>query len=272
MSSGVAELLGLGQGLGSPLLVTAAQAWPQWTEAEPALARIGGPAALEEWTRTRRAAGDLDTVDAVLAAVGRIAARPGRDGPAAAAVLVWVFRAAAQRMAWSLSHLAPIREIEHVVAANLWLACRQLPPHWRHKIAANLLGTVRARAVLDARGSSRQDGTWRRADLVGPDFWATVAHHTSPIEPVVDELLARAVEEAVLSTGEWQLVVDLLAAVEEIAPSRVGRWGGLTSREATAAVAHTSGVAAITVRRRAVRALSALAQAYGPDPALEMSA
>ena len=53
----IETLLGIGQGLGSPVLGEAADRWPSWTGDYPALAVVSGPAQLEGWISARRGAG-----------------------------------------------------------------------------------------------------------------------------------------------------------------------------------------------------------------------
>lgn len=60
------------------------------------------------------------------------------------------------------------------------------------------------------------------------------------------------------------LLLALLDALDVLGPRRAGRWAGVTSRAAAAAVAAEMGVSEVTVRRQATHALRALRGACGP--------
>ena len=268
----IETLLGIGQGLGSPVLGEAADRWPSWTRDYPALAVVSGPAQLEGWISARREAGELDAVDAVLSALGQVAARES-ESAAAVAVLGWLFRRAARALVRGLAHVAAEEgEIEQLVAANFWLVCRRMPP-WPHRVAANLLGTVRRRVLIDARGGGRQDRTWEVTALVDPADLAAVERAPERSDQVVYELLGQAAQERVLSATELALVVHMLQVSDRHEPARGGgRWGGLVTRRAAHEIADSRGVTATTARRHMTAALRSLADAYGPVSMMRASA
>lgn len=257
--AGVERLLGLGDGLASPSLVAASRLWPGWAAREPALRVVAGPADVDGWVSARRAAGDWAEVDELVAALGRLGAAGQEPAPL---VLAWMLRRPAQKLVGSLRHLGSIEEIEHLVAVNLWLTCRAMPSVWRSRVAANVIGSVRARALIDVGYGSRQDATAGRTQLADPLFWDQMA---APIEvSAADAVLAWAVDEAVLSPGEMALLLALLDALDVVGDPRTGQWAGVTSRAAAAAVAEVMGLSEVTVRRQAIRALRALRDACGP--------
>lgn len=264
--AGFEDLLGVGAGMESPALVDAARRWPTWAACAPVLGLVEGPAGIEAWTWERRRGGDLDAVDTALLALGRRAGDGGAEAEAAIAVLAWLFRRAAHGLIASLAHLAP-GELDHIVAVNFWLLCRAMPP-WRHRVAANFLGTLRTRALIDARHSDRRDRTWDVTEVVDPVLLRASGHPATASDPaeLVAELLADALENRILSEPELRLVLEVLRAASQTDPTRAGRWGGLASREATTAVAAHHGVSSVTVRRRLTRILETLAEAYQPRP------
>lgn len=256
------SLLGIEDGLGSVLLVEAADRWPSWVQGDAALGVVDGPGQLEEWIAQRRTAGDLDAVDTVLTALGLVA-RTESDSAPAVAVLGWLFRRRLRGLARSLAYLAP-NDIDHLVGVNFWLAVRQMKDSWRQRVAANLVGAVRRQVLIDVRCGGRQDKTWELTELVDPaDLDSADTEDT--VSAAAYDLLGLAAQEQVLSPTELGLVVEMLACLADGEQIRDGgRWGGLVSRRAAIDVARRRGVAPATARRHMTGALGALATAYGP--------
>ena len=263
--AGVEALLGLSEGLGSPGLVEAAALWPGWVDRELALGAVGGPKELDGWVCARRAAGDWAAVDELVGALGRLGAAGEEPAPL---VLAWMLRRPAQKLVGSLRHLGRPDEIEHLVAANLWVTCRTMPDRWSQRVAANVIQTVRARVVLDAQNCSRRDGTATLTELASPTFWDRLpdARSSAMSGREAGEVLAWAVEAAILSPAEMDLLLKLVAALHLLGTPRTGRWAGVTSRAASAGAAAVLGMSEATVRRQAAHALRALQSACaGPE-------
>lgn len=262
----VARAVGLGDGVESLLLRQARDRWAGWVAREPVLALVpGGVAGLQSWTRER--AGDYDALDGVLVALAALAREGGSgEAEAAAATLAWALLGAAERLAWSLRAVSG--EVEHLVAAHLWIQCRCVPPARRHKVAANVLYTVRSLVLADCGYGSRADPMWRRCVLVDPGMLAAVADRPAapaiPLDADRVELLGVlgvARRRGVISARERQVLLELVGACPGLPGMVTGRNGGLTNRAAAGLVARRWGVAEVTIRRRAARAIGSLAGA-----------
>lgn len=262
----VANLLGLSQGLSSDLLGQAQECWPSWVTREPALSGVGSVTGLREWTFARRAAGEWEQLSGALAAIGRLAA-DGPDVDAAAATLAWLFLAAAEQLAGRLRPWAP-EDIDHIVAARLWLLCRSVPPHWHISFATRMLGQLAKQVATDCRFSDRTDATWLAVQLTPPDLIGRLAdlgaaHEGGTDDSAVIDVLDESVRAGVISRSEMSLLLDLARVTGDLDGVRARRaYAGLTNHVASQRVADRWGLAPVTVRRRAGRALAALHRAH----------
>ncbi len=263
----VARAVGLGDGVESLLLRQARDRWAGWVAREPVLALVpGGVAGLQSWTRER--AGDYDALDGVLVALAGLARDGGSgEGEAAAATLAWALLGAAERLAWSLRAVSG--EVEHLVAAHLWIQCRCVPPARRHKVAANVLYTVRSLVLADCGYGSR----------AGPDVAPVRAGGSGdvgggrgpPGRPRGDGAgfgsggAARGVGRGPPAGGDLGAGGPVVAGVGGRLPDPAGDGDrperGVTNRAAAGLVARRWGVAEVTIRRRAARAIGSLAGA-----------
>lgn len=259
----VAEALGLERGVASVALLEAGARWPALATREPVLRGVpDGALGVRSWSQARAAVGDFEAIDDVVAALGRLARRDGPTGEAATVVLAWAMLPGANDIAWALAWLGP--EVDHIVGANLWIQCRSIPRHWQRKVAANVLRWVRTNSVADMdRGARWGDATWRRTVPVDPADAALWWEIPDQPAETVDELvrvLGWAQEMGVISAAEAHLLWGLVRAAGELTTVARAR-GGLLSLPVSARVAEEFGVSAVTVRRRAARAIDALSAA-----------
>jgi hypothetical protein len=125
--------------------------------------------------------------------------------------------------------------------------------------------------VLRECGAHRQiervDRTWSSVRLIDPTavFWTRVCAQDDASRSDAHELAevlgwARALN--VISDWDRSLLISLAETADSFAPARTGRrWCGLMANDLSADVADRLGMSPITVRRRARRAISALADA-----------
>ena len=285
------------------VLATAARRWPRWQAEYPVLAVVEELADLPGWVL----AVDASAADEVLAALARLACPTGGDDVTATAVLVWLLLPGAGRLAGQLAGLSRrIDEVvaahlwvqartigdrrRRLIAANVLR-------NTRREVLRDLgvthadLAWARTR-LIDPTGShtDRLHPVWQQAapssppgqephrvgladpgvdlDEVDPAGWLGQLPPGDRAAARLQVLLARACTAGVITTRER----DLLLAVADAAHdggARVGPgWAGVTSAQAAAVVGPRFGWSARTVRRRAVRALTALhAAATTPIPA-----
>ncbi|NHA68221.1 hypothetical protein [Phycicoccus flavus] len=253
----VAAQLGL-EGPETELLQTAQQQWPRWEALYPALAPAPALAGLRAWMQSL----DVEPRNDVVCALGRLGSRDGLDEVPAAATLAWALVPGAITIARALQHATPV--VDELVAAQLWLEVRTLPSSARHKVAANLLARVRVAVRRDLGLTAPRDPTWARSMLVDPldpDWHRFPAPaQTAPPPGQAAAILQVAVAERVISDTDRDLLVRLAEESRENDATRSR--AGLVTRRAGLAVAAETCLSDRQVRRRAARALDALAGAY----------
>jgi hypothetical protein len=138
------------------------------------------------------------------------------------------------------------------------------------KVAANILANTRT-GVLRECGAHRQvervDPTLSSVRLVDPTagFWARLCTQDDASQSAARELgevleWARTVN--VISDSDRSLLLDLAETADSFGRARTGRgWCGLMGNELSADVADRLEMSPITMRRRARKAISALADA-----------
>ena len=246
--------LGLGIGLESVIDSN----WPFWQASRPELSRVDDPHGLQGWMQQSGAA----EADEVWYGLAWLASIDGGDDPVAARVLAWLLVPGAALLARRLQTLC--HEIDHVVAAELWVLVRTFPLH-RRNVAANLIWDLRARVLA----SCEAPATLQRRDPIWYDtmtgFDADIAarqaadREPSSLDELVD-VLDWACAVRVISPAERDLLLLLVEASQDPAPRR-GAHQGVLANEATASAAGRLGVCDRTVRRRASRTIRALAAA-----------
>ncbi|MGG5258655.1 hypothetical protein [Phycicoccus avicenniae] len=245
-------------GLVSPdadLLRAAEERWSEWALAHPVLGSAPPPGELHAWMRTL----DFGPRNDVVCALGRLGSCAGADEVPAAAVLAWALVPGAVNVARRLHYASP--RIDELVAAQLWLEVRTLPVTATHKVAANILARVRVAVRRDLGLAPPSDAAWSRSTVLDPfdPAWSAV---TEPApEPTPERelraVLDGAVAREVISDRDRGL---LLRLADETRPGDCTRArGGLVSRRAGQAVAGQLHLSDRQVRRRAARALDALA-------------
>ncbi|KGN41049.1 hypothetical protein [Knoellia aerolata] len=242
------------------LRVLARQRWASWVERHPSLGVAAGPEELRAWLRRSAP----DERDALLGVLGRLGSARGGDDCAAAGILLWVLLPGATALAHRLRRLSPV--IDELVAAQLWVEARTLPPTTTGRLPARILRNTYREVRRDLGRVPPRDTLWSLCDVVDPssrDWLDTPA----PGEDVcaraeLELLLDRACREEVISTTDRHLLLRLVSTSDgQVLPRRCSR-GGVTAHPVTVAVGSELGVAERTVRRRAARSLDALTVAY----------
>jgi len=176
--------------------------------------------------------------------------------------LAWLLVPGASFTARRLQSLS--RDIDHLVASELWVLVRTFPLQ-RRKVVANLMRDLRSR-VLEACDAP---STLRRTD---PTWFATVtsteaASHLSVLDEVeptaweeLVDLLDWACRQRMILASDRLMLLLLVEASQDL-NVRIATSHGLLSNEATAEVAALLGVCERTVRRRARRTIAAVTAA-----------
>lgn len=249
---------------GNGLLARAAQSWASWVDRFPCLLGIGGVGSLRAWLRAAEPA----AADEVLHTLVTLASPSGGDEASAAAMVAWALVPGASVLAQRLQTLSP--RIDQIVAAQLWIEIRTFPWRRLRKVAANILANTRTGVLRECGAHSqleRVDRTWSSVRLVDPTavFWARVCPQDAASQSAAHELVevlewARAAK--VISDSDRSLLLELAGTADSFSPARTGRgWCGLMANELSADVADRLGMSPITVRRRARKAITALADA-----------
>jgi hypothetical protein len=249
---------------GNGLLTHARQNWASWADRFACLSGIGGVGSLRGWLRAAEPA----AADEVLHALVTLASPSGGDDASAAALVAWALLPGASVLAQRLQTLSP--RIDEVVAAQLWIEIRTFPWQRLRKVAANILANTRTGVLRECGAHSqveRVDRTWSSARLVDPTavFWTKVCTPDRASRSAAQELVevlgwARTLN--VISDSDRSLLLSLAKTADSVGPARTGRgWCGLMANASSADVADRLGISPITVRRRARKAISALADA-----------
>ncbi len=245
-------------GLGSNLESVMAAAWPSWTIRQPALGRVDDPRRLRAWLQDA----DPTEADEVVYGLAWLASTKGGHDRDAALVLAWLLVPGASFLARKLRTLS--RDIDHMVAAELWLLVCTFPLH-RRKVIVNLMWDLRANVLAACEAPAtmaRRDPLWyATVASLDSDLMAAIPaeHNPSALEELVS-VLDWACDHHVIAAADRQLVLLLVEASQDLRLRRTHSHG-LLGNEATATVAALLGVCERTVRRRASRAISALTAA-----------
>lgn len=244
-------------GLGSDIERVIVDLWPSWTVVVPDLGLVDDPGDLRGWVRS----GPWLDVDRVVYGLAWLASMEGGRDRDAARVLAWLLLPRASLLAGELMSLS--REINHVVAAELWVLVRSFPLH-RRKVLANLSWDLRSRVLLACGAPAsvqRRDPVWF-ATVSALDFdLSTIAVDSAPsaFDELV-EVLDWACAHDWLSVEDRQLLLLLVDASQGV-EIRKTAGAGLLTQQATGEVANLLGISARTVRRRASSSISALRDA-----------
>ena len=242
------------------LRVLARQRWASWVERHPSLGVAAGPEELRVWLARQ----DPDERDAVLGVLAHLGSRRGGDDCAAAGILLWVLLPGATALAHRLRLLSPV--IDELVAAQLWVEARTLPPTTSGRLPASILRNTYREVRRDLGRVPPRDTLWSLCEVMDP-FSRDWLDTPAPGEDVsaraeLELLLDRACRDRVIATSERHLLLRLVATSDaEVLPRRCSR-GGVTAHSVTVVVGAELGVAERTVRRRAKRSLDALTRAY----------
>jgi len=258
---GVAVLLEL-DGLDRPLLAKACGSWSSWVALLPSLGVVDSVAELRPWLQRATQA----EADEVLWLLARLGSPSGGDEVSASAVLAWCLLPGACTLARQLRRVSP--GIDQLVAGRLWIEVRSF--RWRElrRVAGNVLATTRAEVLRECGVPGqvrRADRAWSATVPLDPQSPVWLRLFAAPPSPEpfysgeVNELLAGACRAELISSADRVLLSRLAVEADRADVSRSGRGtGGLMANGVSAAVAADLGMSAVTVRRRARRAIGAL--------------
>ena len=241
--------------------------WSSWVANEPALAGLNG---LGEVVAIAQDSAERGRADALLAALVRLGAVDGGDDRDAAQAVALLLANGSARLAQQLRNLS--KDIDAMVAGQLWLQIREFP--WRRRrraIAQNILMDAR-RAVLRDLGVDNRSRS-RGFEVILVDTTAVGAAHDGGSDTLVDHNPGSELGDELnfLALLDWAtgkgVVTDQDAAILlELAGLEVaGTVRGLNSAAEIRAVATRHGVNEKTVRRsrdRAVRSLMSVRDVY----------
>jgi len=242
--------------------------WSSWVATEPALAGLN---ALGDVVAIAQDGADRGRADALLAALVRLGAVDGGNDRDAAQAVALLLANGSARLAQQLRNLS--KDIDAMVAGQLWLQIREFP--WRRRrraIAQNILMDAR-RAVLRDLGVDNRRSS-RGFEVILVDTTAVGAAHDGGSDTLVDHNPGSELgddELNLLALLDWAtgkgVVTDQDAAILlELAGLEVaGTVRGLNSAAEIRAVATRHGVNEKTVRRsrdRAVRSLVSVRDVY----------
>lgn len=246
--------------LDSGPLTGATRAWTAWVKQHSELAPIADLAELPGWLRT---ASHRDR-DLVLRVLARKGSTLGEDEPLAAAVLTWVMLPGASVLAARLRWLSP--DIDHVVAAQLWLEVRALRWRTTWKVAATVLLNTRKGVLADLGARGHTDPAWEHCVVVDPTSpaWLDLADDTPTEDPATElaQLLDQARRDEVITDHERALLVRLADLADSGSRPRCGTKAGIISAASTTVVAAELGTSPRTIRRHTQRTVAALTASY----------
>jgi len=181
----------------------------------------------------------------------------------ATVALVWLLAPGATKLAWRLRDLS--RDIDELVAGQLWIQVREHDPDDARYVAAKILNRTGREVMVElAVGdlAKRRDPTWAKAVLTDR-FDESIPDQQSDAGTAREELhllLRKALDSGSLSDVDRDLLLDLAHAATMLsAPLRRGR-AGLTTPSVAQMVSEDHAMAARTVRRHAADALDGLAE------------
>lgn len=245
-------------GIGPDLVDVVQDSWPTWVALQPVLAAVEDPTTLLVWIQDA----DVELADQVVYALARLASIDAHDDADAARVLAWLLVPGASFMSRRLRTLCS--DIDHVVAAELWILVRTFPLH-RRKVIVNLMRDLLTRVLAAGEAPSsvrRTEPVWFfTTGLTGAaeDVAMPTASATDGMEEL-EEVLAWAFQRQVIADADRRLLLLLVEAAQDV-DLRAGLANGLLCAEVTQRVARVLGVCDRTVRRRARRSIAALASA-----------
>jgi len=238
-----------------PQMMQMRSRWPQWSEFEPGLAVVDDPVALPRVMRRS----EPEQRDTILGALLRL----GVVEQSATVALVWLLAPGATKLAWRLRDLS--RDIDELVAGQLWIQVREHDPDDARYVAAKILNRTEREVMVElAVGdlAKRRDPTWAKAVLTDR-FDESIPDQESDEDTAREELhllLRKALDSGSLSDVDRDLLLDLAHAANMLsAPLRRGR-AGLTAPSVARLVSEDHTLAARTIRRHAADALDGLAE------------
>lgn len=250
----VAKCMGVDD-VDGPQMMQMRSRWSQWSEVEPGLAVVDDPLALPRVMRRS----EPEQRDTVLGALLRL----GVVEQSATVALVWLLAPGATKLAWRLRDLS--RDIDELVAGQLWIQVREHDPDDARYVAAKILNRTGREVMVElAVGdlAKRRDPTWAKAVLTDR-FDESIPHQESDADTAREELhllLRKALDSGSLSDADRDLLLDLAHAANMLcAPMHRGR-AGLTAPSVAQLVSEDHTMAARTVRRHAADALDGLAE------------
>ena len=116
------------------------EAWPGWVDRQPVMAAVADPQELRAWLQDA----DTQLTDDVLHALAWLASTDGGRDRNAAQALAWLLVPGASFLARKLRSLT--HDIDHVIAAQLWILVCTFPLH-RRKVIRNVMWDLRTEVL-----------------------------------------------------------------------------------------------------------------------------
>lgn len=253
----VASALGL-QDLDRGELVQAADAWARWQSEHPVLGACDSLAHVPGWVRSVHP----EEANELLLALGQLGAVDGGDEPAACSALIWLLLPGAASV---VAGLSGVRDIDQLVASQLWICTRTVNWRGRVRVAATVLMNTRRDVLRELQRGRGQCRLLRQGEELEIATWDEQDEPSHARDHLYD-LLEDAAASGVLDREE----IEVLLRLADICDSPVIRRGnaGLSSQAGLRLVGQELGVSGPTVWRRASRALAKLAHRHGLDERL----
>ncbi len=241
----------------------AAQRWPQWSAALPALALVDQPTEVDRWLLRA----DPASADQVLRALAQLAATDGENDTEAATLFAWVLLPAARTVAGRFRK----PEVDEHVAAQLWIEVRSYP--WQRtsaRVATSIAGRLRKHLVAElddppvtpATLEPAREHAGLLAVLVreyGMEVVPGPGEDASPMEELLS-VLEWGCRRGVITDNDRLLLLDVIATAAE-EPSWLKSGAALLGDVVSDRVGTQWGISGRTVRRRAAASIHALAAA-----------
>jgi len=249
--AGVAQALHLSR---DEVDLTLRHCWTNWPECALASADVPDADRLRAWIATAR----HDEREVVLRSLVNMASVRGDDDDDAARIVAWLMLGPACVLARKYRF---VPDIDHHVAANLWLEIKQYDGRQAREVWSNLASRLRNRLF--------EEHATRCHEQLVPPGTEEEEYEIHPVrgrEPVADNeeevmaVLDSGVERGAISTEEQLLLLDVVAASASVCSKEKG--GSLLSDAVSDLVGLSRGVSGRTVRRRVRSSITRLADCH----------
>ena len=237
--AGVAQALSLTR---ADVDATLLRRWRDWTVCASIVGSVSHAQALRSWIQRAQ----HQEREIVLRNLINMASARGDNDDDAAQIVAWLMLGPACVLARKYRFVA---DIDHHVAANLWLEIKQYDGRLAREVWSNLASRVRNRLFTELATRSNEvlvpAGTWHERFETPPV--AGCESFTSPDEEVM-AVLESGVARGVITFDDQLLLLDVVAASASV--SGTDRGGSLMGDRVSDVVGLSRGVSGRTIRRR----------------------